>query len=93
MFKRKLLIKIVVMALMLFSGVSFGAVNINKANAAAIAAELNGIGDAKAKAIVDYRKKHGAFKKADDLVNVKGIGKKLIEKNRSNILLKDKGGK
>jgi competence protein ComEA len=62
-----------------------GAVDINHADAATIAKELNGIGPAHAKAIVEYRQQHGAFKSADDLRNIKGIGAKVIEKNRANI--------
>jgi len=45
---------------------------------------LRGIGAKKAKAIITYRKTH-CFKTVDDLAAVKGIGKKTIEKNRSNI--------
>lgn len=60
-------------------------VNINTADATAIADNLNGIGDAKARAIVEYRQKHGPFKSAEDLVNVKGIGLKTVEKNRELI--------
>ena len=41
-----------------------GPVNINTADAGTIAAELDGIGLAKAKAIVEYRKKHGPFRSA-----------------------------
>ncbi len=65
-----------------------GPVNINQADAATLAAELNGVGASKAEAIVSYRKKHGAFKTVNDLVKVKGIGHKIISKNRKNILLK-----
>ncbi len=60
-------------------------VNINTASAAAIAEALNGVGDAKAKAIVEHREKNGPFKSADELVNVKGIGLKTVEKNRELI--------
>jgi competence protein ComEA len=60
-------------------------VNINTASATAIADSLNGVGEAKAKAIVEYREKNGPFKSADELANVKGIGLKTIEKNRELI--------
>jgi competence protein ComEA len=62
-----------------------GPVDINRADAATIAKELNGIGPSKAKAIVEYREKNGGFKTADDLSKVKGIGSKMIERNRANI--------
>ena len=41
----------------------------------------------RAKAIVDYREKNGAFKSVEDLRKVKGIGSKTLEQNRSNIRL------
>jgi competence protein ComEA len=66
-------------------------VNINQADAAAIAKSLDGIGQAKAEAIVAWREAHGPFKKADDLKHVKGIGKATIERNRAAILLADDG--
>ena len=64
-----------------------GPVDINKADAATIAKELNGIGLSKAQAIVTFREKNGAFKSADDLRKVKGIGAKTLERNRANIRL------
>jgi len=63
-------------------------VNINSADAKTIETALVGVGPKTAKAIVDYRAKHGAFKSVDDLAKVKGIGPKLIEKNKDNIILK-----
>jgi competence protein ComEA len=67
------------------AGAWAGPVDINRADAATIAKELNGVGASKAKAIVDYREKNGGFKTADDLAKVKGIGPKMIERNRANI--------
>jgi competence protein ComEA len=64
-------------------------VNINQADAATIAKSLDGIGQSRAQAIVDWRTAHGPFKKADDLHHVKGIGKATIERNRNAILLAD----
>ena len=62
-------------------------VNINTADAAALAKALNGIGPAKAKAIVTYREKNGPFKSVDQLAMVEGITQKLIDKNRADIKL------
>ena len=62
-----------------------GPVNINTADAKTLARELTGIGLARAQAIVDYRQKNGPFRTADDLANVKGIGKRVVERNRANI--------
>lgn len=75
------------MPLMAFAG----PVDINKADANTIAKELNGIGLSKAQAIVAYREKNGAFKSADDLRKIKGIGAKTLERNRPNIRLSSTG--
>ena len=63
------------------------AVNINTAPASAIADNLKGIGPAKAQAIVEYRLVHGDFKYVDELVNVKGISIKTVDKNRDLIIV------
>ena len=60
-------------------------VNINTADAATIDRVLLNVGPAKAQAIVDYRKANGAFKSAEQLAMVKGIGLKTVEKNRDRI--------
>jgi competence protein ComEA len=62
-------------------------VNINTADAATIDAVLVNVGPAKAQAIVDYRKQHGAFHSPEDLAMVKGIGLKTVEKNRDRIVV------
>ncbi len=81
--------KALLVAVMLLSGglVWAGNVNINTADATALAEGLNGVGIKKAQAIVDYRKKNGAFKSINDLANVKGMSDKLIEKNKDVITL------
>ncbi|HMU66761.1 MAG TPA: ComEA family DNA-binding protein [Cellvibrionaceae bacterium] len=61
------------------------AVNINTADAATLAAGLNGIGIKKAEAIVAYREQNGKFTSADQLLEVKGIGKATLDKNRDKI--------
>lgn len=61
------------------------AVNINTADAATLAASLNGIGIKKAEAIVMYREQNGKFTSADQLLEVKGIGKATLDKNRDKI--------
>ena len=73
-------------AMLFLSPMAFaGQVDINTADAATIAAELNGIGMSKAKAIVEYRKKHGPFRSVEDVSLVKGIGERTIERNRGDI--------
>lgn len=62
-----------------------GPVDINTADAATIARELQGIGLSKAQDIVAYREKNGAFKSTEDLRKIKGIGAKTLERNRANI--------
>jgi competence protein ComEA len=62
-------------------------VDINSATAEIIADSLTGIGPVTAGSIVSYREMNGPFKSADDLVNVKGIGTKTLEKIHMDILL------
>jgi len=63
-------------------------ININTASEQEISTELNGIGDNKAKAIVQYREKHGPFPSLVALSKVKGIGNKILEKNKTDIIFK-----
>ncbi|MQZ31829.1 ComEA family DNA-binding protein [Acinetobacter haemolyticus] len=61
-------------------------ISLNQANLQQLQS-LSGVGEKKAQAIIEYRQKHGAFKALDELMNVKGIGPKLLEKNRSRLIL------
>ncbi|GAB3483526.1 ComEA family DNA-binding protein [Azotobacter salinestris] len=60
-------------------------VDLNTADAATLERELQGIGPAKAQAIVDYRQAHGSFASVDELLEVKGIGAATLEKNRARL--------
>lgn len=54
-------------------------ININSANVKTLSL-VKGIGEKKAKSIIDYRKKHGSFKNVNELINIKGIGEKSLKK-------------
>jgi competence protein ComEA len=58
-------------------------VDINTADAVALAQGLHGVGPAKA--IVAYREKNGPFKSVDDLVAVQGIGEQTVKVNREHM--------
>jgi len=69
-------------------------VNVNSADASALAESLDGVGPAKALAIIEYREANGPFKSADGLAAVKGIGLATVDKNREYIQLSSsKAGK
>src|ERR1700726_3096116 len=56
-------------------------VNINVANSEELQ-QVPGIGPATAEKILQMRKSYGTFKSVDDLLSIKGIGKKRLEKMR-----------
>ena len=62
-----------------------GKVDLNKADAATLQRDLSGIGEAKANAIVAYRESNGPFSSLDELLEVQGIGKALLDKNRERL--------
>lgn len=81
-----LILKSLVLSLVLAAAaLAAGKVDINRADATELAAALNGVGEAKAQAIVEYRTAHGPFKSAEQLAQVKGIGLKTVEKNIDRI--------
>lgn len=62
-------------------------VNINVADAKTIADILVGVGDSKAKAIVEFREQNGPFTSVDQLTEVNGIGEAILTQNRERIKL------
>ena len=62
-------------------------VNINEADAATLADVLQGIGQSRAQAIVEYREQNGPFDDLEELKEVKGVGDATVELNRDRILL------
>ncbi|SNR75422.1 competence protein ComEA [Methylobacillus rhizosphaerae] len=81
------MIKALFLAIVMVLGVSLNvmaAVDLNTASATELES-IKGVGPAKAQAIVEYRKANGDFKSVDDLGNVKGFGKKSIDKLRGEI--------
>src|SRR4249920_3082275 len=71
--------------------IALAAININTASKDELVA-LPGIGPAKAQAIIDYRKAHGAFKSVEELKDVKGIGAKRYEKLKGEITIGTSAG-
>ena len=82
------------LALMLivgFSGVGFagdGKVDLNTGTAKELQ-QLPGIGKGLSKRIVEYRSANGPFKSVEELMQVKGIGKKTFEKMRARLTVGD----
>ena len=66
----------------------FAKIDINKASIEQLDS-LKGIGHSKAAAIIEYRKQH-PFTKIEEIMKVKGIGKKLFEKIKNEVEI---GGK
>lgn len=63
-----------------------GKVDLNSATTDELAT-LKGIGPSKAQAIVQYRADHGGFGSVDELLNVRGIGQKMLEKLRDSFTI------
>lgn len=77
-------ILVLCMSMLLWSAVAFAGISINAASVQDLES-LPYIGSAKAEAIVQYRAENGAFQSKDDLMNVKGIGPKILEKIKDQI--------
>ena len=66
-----------------FDGVSI-LIDINTAGVPELCM-LPGIGEKKAGAIIAYREEHGAFTDVDELLNVPGIGEKILAGLRDDV--------
>jgi competence protein ComEA len=84
--------KLLFVVLFAFSTFAWAAVDINTADEKELAS-VKGIGPAKAKAIVDYRKKNGPCKSVDDLTNVKGLDAKSIANMKGELTARGSGKK
>jgi competence protein ComEA len=79
--------KHIILALVLALGIANAAiaaepVDVNTATVEQLAEALNGVGESKARAIVEYRESNGPFTHIDELINVRGIGMATVDKNR-----------
>jgi len=59
-------------------------ININKADLQELL-KVKWLGESKAENIIDYREENGEFKKIEDLLNVKGIGRQYLNKISDSI--------
>jgi competence protein ComEA len=73
-------------ALVAYAGAALAVVNINSASQKQLE-QLEGVGPAKAKAIIEYRKKNGPFKSTEDIRKVDGIGDATYEKIKGDLVL------
>jgi competence protein ComEA len=62
-----------------------GKIDLNAVDAPTLQRELSGVGEAKANAIVAYRDINGPFASVDELLEVKGIGKAILDRNREKL--------
>ncbi len=86
-------LRVFLLSTLLLSGVAVWAaerppVNVNTASMAELMA-IKGIGEAKARAIIEHREKHGPFRTVDELKNVSGIGDKLLATLRTQVTVGD----
>lgn len=65
---------------------AWAAVDINTATQSELEA-VKGLGPAKARAIIEYREKHGPFRSIDDLTKVKGLGKASVAKLKNELAM------
>jgi len=62
-------------------------INLNTTDAATLDRVMDGVGPAKAAAIIEHRRVHGPFRSVDQLIDVRGIGLATLERNRSRLVV------
>ena len=62
-------------------------IDINHANSQELQ-RINGVGKVTAERIIEYRNSHGAFKRPEDLMNVRGIGASKLNQIRNQIVIR-----
>jgi competence protein ComEA len=62
-------------------------INLNTADAETLRRELAGIGQAKAQAIIAHREANGVFTSVDEMLEVNGIGKALLDRNLDKLTI------
>lgn len=83
--KRCILVLLLSIPAILYAG---GAVNINTADKETLMT-IKGVGERRAEAIIQYRKENGPFTNIDQLAEIRGIGRSLIDSNRDTLVVKE----
>ena len=71
---------------MMLCASAWGAVNLNTATQQELES-LKGVGPSKARAIIEYRTKHGPFTSIQSLRSVPGFGEKTVKKLEPDLIL------
>lgn len=88
--RKKLMLAVLISIAVIFTGTccatAMEKVNINTASVEQLM-QLDRVGAQYAERIVEYREKNGPFATPEDIMNVKGIGKKTWEANKDRIVV------
>jgi competence protein ComEA len=88
--RKKLVFAVLVSIAVVFTGtccaIAMEKININTAPVEQLI-QLDRVGAQFAERIVEYRESNGPFEKPEDIMNVKGIGKKTWEANKDRIVV------
>jgi len=77
------LFAVLLLALPLFAGAA-ETIDINTADKQQLM-EIDGVGEARAQAIIEYREQNGPFASVEELTQVSGIGAATLENNRDRL--------